>query len=311
VSAAGGTRKDGQRFESTIVAAHGRRYFAEDGDHGRIDCVPRGKKSDIACGDRVELERIADGQAVIVRTLPRQSLLHRSDAWKQKLIAANVSQVIVVVATEPPFSDMVLTRCLIAAEHQALRAVIVLNKCDLADRVAACALRLKPFADLGYRVVQLAAAHDASALAPLLAGQTSVLVGQSGMGKSTLINALIPGAGSATREISAALQSGKHTTTHATLYRLDADSALIDSPGLQEFGLAHLSFAELEQAFVDFKPYLGRCRFRNCHHDHEPDCALRHAVAEGAIAAPRLAAFAEIARSLATAAGGNTTPGLR
>lgn len=294
---------NGQRFTSTIVAAHGRRYVAEDGRDGRIDCVPRGKKSDVACGDHVELERIAERQAVIVRTLPRTSLLHRSDEYKQKLIAANVTQVAIVVATEPPFSDKVLTRCLIAAEHQSLRGIIVLNKCDMGDRVAACAARLKPFADLGYRVVQLSAAQDASALAPLLAGQTSVLVGQSGMGKSTLINALIPGAGSATREISEALQSGKHTTTHATLYRLGDDSALIDSPGLQEFGLAHLSFDELEQAFVDFLPYLGKCRFRNCRHDREPDCALSAAVAAGAIEPARLDAFAEIARSLAGGVG--------
>jgi ribosome biogenesis GTPase len=129
------------------------------------------------------------------------------------------------------------------------------------------------------------------ALRPHLAGQCSVLVGQSGMGKSTLINALLPEAQAAVREISEALDSGKHTTTHARLYRLDADTSLIDSPGMQEFGLAHLSRAEIEQGFREFLPHLDKCRFRDCRHDREPDCALRAAVADGGIAPRRLEQF--------------------
>ena len=115
-----------------------------------------------------------------------------------------------------------------------------------------------------------------------------MLVGQSGMGKSTLVNALVPEARAATREISSALDSGKHTTTHATLYHLDADSALIDSPGLQEFGLGHLDRQEIEYAFREFRPYVGQCRFRDCRHDREPDCALTAAVAAGKIDAAAL-----------------------
>jgi len=122
-----------------------------------------------------------------------------------------------------------------------------------------------------------------------------VLVGQSGMGKSTLVNQLIPGAGAATREISTALDSGKHTTTHACLYHLDAESHLIDSPGLQEFGLAHLDRQTLEQSFREFRPWLGQCRFRNCRHDQEPDCALRDALAAGKIDAGRFASFLRLA----------------
>lgn len=282
----------------TVVAAHGRHYLVELDDGERLDCFPRSKKSEVACGDRVDIERVADDQGVIAEILPRASLLYRSDAFKQKLIAANVSQIIVVIATEPPFSDEVLMRCLIAAQVQDLATLIVLNKCDIADRVGAAAARLAVLEALGQRVVRLAASVDASPLREHLAGHTSVLVGQSGMGKSTLINALIPGAGSATRDISTALNSGRHTTTHATLYRLDSTSALIDSPGLQEFGLAHLSRHEIEQAFGDFHASLGHCRFRDCQHEHEPDCALRTAVAQGSIKAERLALFKSIAKSL-------------
>ena len=138
--------------------------------------------------------------------------------------------------------------------------------------------RLAVLSSLGYRVIELSALEHAEDLRPHLANQTSVLVGQSGMGKSTLVNALIPEARAATREISQALDSGKHTTTHATLYHLDAESHLIDSPGLQEFGLGHLDRHEIELAFPEFRPYLGLCRFRDCHHNREPDCALIAAV---------------------------------
>jgi len=122
-----------------------------------------------------------------------------------------------------------------------------------------------------------------------------VLVGQSGMGKSTLINALIPAAHAATREISTVLDSGKHTTTHARLYHLNHDSALIDCPGVQLFGLHHLDFAAMERNFPEFLPYLGECRFANCSHSHEPDCAIRKATEEGKIDPRRLQLFQQIA----------------
>nr|WP_228384506.1 ribosome small subunit-dependent GTPase A [Rhodocyclus gracilis] len=274
-----------------VVAAHGRQYRVALADGTTVLAFPRGKKSEIACGDRVDVTPGGDGQAVIDAILPRQSLLYRSDEFRRKLIAANVTQIVFVVAVEPGFSDELLTRCLVAAEDQDLRLLIVLNKCDLQDRIAPARALLAPFTQLGYSVLELSAQSSAEALRPQLSGQTSVLVGQSGMGKSTLINALIPGAAAATREISAALDSGKHTTTHATLYRFDADSALIDSPGLQELGLHHLDIGAIEQGFVEFRPFLGHCRFRNCRHEREPDCALRAAVADGHIHPRRFEAF--------------------
>ncbi|HSM98193.1 MAG TPA: ribosome small subunit-dependent GTPase A [Gallionella sp.] len=286
-----------------IVAAFGRQYLVRLDDGSEMACLTRGKKSEVACGDVVEINltgKASTGngtgaQGVIERIAPRRSLLHRSDAFREKLIAANVTQIIVVVAAEPSFSDELLARCLVAAFDQKLEVLIVLNKCDLPDAAAAARKRLVPYSEIGYRVLELSAKQDVSALRPYLHGHTSVLVGQSGMGKSTLINALLPDAQAATREISAALDSGKHTTTHARLYRIDETSGLIDCPGVQAFGLHHLSFGGIEQGFVEFARYLGQCRFRDCRHAHEPGCALRNAVAEGKIDARRLELFRQIA----------------
>lgn len=288
-----------KQVSGQIVAAFGRQYLAKLPDGQMITCLTRGKKSEVVCGDQVQILCTGDStannyaQGVIEQIKPRHSLLYRSDSFREKLIAANVTQLICVLASEPSFSDELLARCLVAAYDQQLQVLIILNKCELAS-VTAARLRLVPYNTIGYHIMELSAKENAEALRPFLSGHTSVLVGQSGMGKSTLINALLPDAQAATREISAALDSGKHTTTHARLYRVNATSHLIDCPGVQAFGLRHLSFGRIEQGFVEFAQYLGQCRFHDCHHTHEPGCALRNAVETGHIDMRRLALFRQI-----------------
>ena len=274
----------------TIVAAFGRQYEIELTDGTLATGYPRGKKSIFACGDEVDINR--DGQ--IIHNAERRSLLYRSDAYRQKIIAANATQLILVVATEPSFSDLLLSRALIAAEHADMASLIVLNKSDLARHLPAARELLAPYSRMGYRIVELSALENATSLLPHLTGHCSVLVGQSGMGKSTLTNALIPSATASTREISTALNSGKHTTTYARLYHVPNGGTLIDSPGLQEFGLAHLSVGEIEAGFVEMRPFLGRCRFRDCRHDTEPGCAILAAVADRTIHPRRLEHFRQL-----------------
>lgn len=255
-----------------VVAAFGKRYEVELEDKHRISCVTRGKKTDIASGDIVEIALTDHHEGVVEKITPRKTLLYRSNAFKSKLLAANVTQIVIVLATQPSFYEALLNRCLVAAEAAGIKVLIVLNKCDLANIDAT--EKLAQYAQLGYQTLSLSATQNIEPLLPFLHGEQSVMVGQSGMGKSTIINALLPHEAARTQEFSAALDSGKHTTTATRLYHLDADSSLIDSPGLQEFGLYHISQLELEQAFIEFRPYLGHCRFNNCRHLHEPDCAI-------------------------------------
>ena len=285
----------GQLQHGQVVAAFGRHFDVETAE-GIVSCVTRGKKGGIACGDRLQIEMTGSAQGVIKSIDPRSSLLFRSDEFKEKIIAANVTQIIVVVAAEPAFYEDLVSRCLIAAEAASLKIVVVLNKCDLEQATRAALAQLQLYRDLGYPLITLSAKQDISPLRPYLQGETSVLVGQSGMGKSSIINALLPAAQAHTREISQALNSGKHTTTHARLYHLDDDSHIIDSPGLQEFGLAHVNEMDIAYAFIEFRPYLGHCRFSNCRHLVEPGCAVLEAATAGKIDRRRLGTFHKLVR---------------
>jgi ribosome biogenesis GTPase len=248
----------------------------------------RGKKGGAACGDRVNVRPATSGQGVIEDILPRTSALYRSDAARQKLIASNVTQLVIVVAAIPSFSEEMINRCIAAAEQQQLKVLLVCNKADLIEPSRQALAVLQLYRELGYSVLQLSAKINSAPLLPHLEGHLSVLIGQSGMGKSTLVNALIPAAERATADISIALDTGRHTTTHARLYYLDEDTGLIDSPGMQEFGLHHLNLEELAWGFIEFRPYIGRCRFNNCRHGSEPGCALAQALGEGKISTRRV-----------------------
>jgi len=280
--------------EGLVVAAFGRRFLVESAD-GRIrDCVTRGKRNDYACGDRVTIMVQDDSHGVINSCAPRQTLLYRSDHWKQKLIAANVTQMVMVVAPVPSFDLNVVDCCLAAAEHAGIQPLIVLNKADLPES-AKSETALALYTAMGYRLLKLVATQGVDALRPQLTGQRSVLVGESGMGKSTILNRLLPHAAAVTQDVSAALGTGKHTTSHARLHHLDHASDIIDTPGVQAFGVHHLGVADLAAAFVEFRPYLGQCRFRDCRHLEEPGCALVAAHEAGAITTRRLAAYRRLA----------------
>ncbi len=273
-----------------VTAAYGRRYRVELPDGAAIDCVTRGKTRDVACGDRVGVVATGPGQGVIEGIAPRTSLFYRSDPYRQKFFAANVTQIVVVVAPVPSVHRELLDRCLVAAEHEGIASLIVLNKSDLPEHGAASA-GLADYRGLGYRVVSLSARHDVSPLKPCLQHRVSVLVGQSGMGKSTLINRLVPDAAARVGALSEALDAGRHTTTHAELYHLADGGDIIDSPGMQEFGLNHIEPRDIATGYVEFRPLLGECRFRDCLHLQEPACAIAAACAAGRVSAQRLESY--------------------
>ena len=274
-----------------VVAAHGRHVVVETPERERVLCHPRGKKSELVVGDRVRWQATGDG-GVVEQIEPRRNLLFRQDEWRTKSFAANLDQILMLVAGEPVFSEAQLTRALLAAQDAGIPALIGLNKTDL-PATAAARERLAPYRAMGVEVIELALKADpvgsSARLLAHLAGRTTLVLGASGMGKSTLINLLVPAAAAQVGEISQALAAGRHTTTTSTWYWLDNEhrGALIDTPGFQEFGLRHIEPDRLATLMPDFAAALGHCRFHNCSHRHEPGCGVRAAMARGEISASR------------------------
>lgn len=248
------------------------------------------------------------GTGVIVAGLPRQSLLARPDVHLQtpKPVAANVDRIVIVIAPEPqPFANLI-DRYLIASEAIDITPMLVLNKSDLltsdddspekTKKRAALETLFEEYRALGYTTLQASthSEHGLDALRAELRDRTSVFVGQSGVGKSSLIGALIPGLDIRVGELSAAESKGRHTTTTARLFHLPGGGDLIDSPGIREFGLDHLDRAQIEYGFIEFREWLGRCRFRDCRHQQDPGCALQEAFKTGRISASRMQSFTSI-----------------
>ncbi|MCO5108357.1 MAG: ribosome small subunit-dependent GTPase A [Burkholderiaceae bacterium] len=287
-----------------VAASFGRQFYVRScsGAWPERVAVTRGKRTDFCVGDEVEVRLIGPDQAVIESLRPRRTALLRSDRWRSKLLAANVDQAGIVIAGDPPFSEALLVRMLIAIDSAGIGVALIANKSDLEDAARSIAPRLAAYRALGYPVFEIAAgtrpAEARARLRDWLAGRTTLLVGQSGMGKSTLVNTLVPDADLRTQAISAALSSGRHTTTFSRMFDLPAevarDARIVDTPGFQSFGLAHLSASQRMHAMREFAPLLGRCRFNDCRHRDEPGCAIREAAARGEIDATRYRLYLRI-----------------
>ncbi|TDB02381.1 small ribosomal subunit biogenesis GTPase RsgA [Halomonas marinisediminis] len=280
-----------------------------DADDESIRCHLRANLDGLVTGDRViwrgrtDTEgRIVEG--VVVARGERDNVLERPDARGQlKPVAANIDQILIVFAVEPEPHSNLIDRYLVAAESTGITPVLVLNKVDLLpDGGGELMALLQRYAALGYPVVATTTASEdgLASLLSRLAGRTSVFVGQSGVGKSSLIDRLLPDEGLRIGDLSKDSRKGTHTTTTARLYRLPrAEGAeLIDSPGIREFGLGHLTEQQVTEGFVEFRPYLGQCRFRDCRHRQEPGCALLAAVEREEIHPERFASYRRILDSL-------------
>ncbi len=287
-----------------IVASFGRHFYvrAASGAWDERVAVARGKRTDLCVGDEVEVRPLGVDQAVIESLRARRTLLQRSDAWRTRLLASNVEQAAVVIAGEPPFSEELLMRMLMAIETAGVAPALVANKSDSAASRAALAARLAVYRRLDYRVFETSALGDVAGtraqLRPWLEGRTTLLLGESGMGKSTLVNALVPDAQARTQAISRALGTGRHTTTFSRLFdvpgEIARDARIVDSPGFQNYGLSHLSDSQRLHAMREFAGLIGRCRFNDCTHRDEPDCAIRAAAQRGDIDALRYRLYVQI-----------------
>lgn len=274
-------------MRALVTGDFGREYLAELEDGKPLVCTRKGKKQDVACGDFVEVSISSPGHARIDAIHPRTNVLFRKDAWREKTLAANIDQAVIIVAPRPSFSEMFLNLCLVACEAAGIKPFIMLNKKDLPEFEEA-RKSLAFFEKIGYPVMPMSAKFDVEPLRPYLDGKTTLLVGQSGMGKSRTVNNLVMRDVAKEADFSEALDSGKHTTTYTRMYRLDEKTAIMDSPGLQSFGLMHLPDDDIAYAMPDFRPFIGTCKFNDCAHVDEPGCNVIKAGEQGKIAASRL-----------------------
>lgn len=281
----------------TVVARYGKQALVEAPGGDRVLCHLRSHLESPVAGDRVVWAR-SEEAGVITALTERQNVLHRPDIKGQlRPVAANIQLLLVVFAPEPAPQANLLDRYLVAAEHIGIEAALVLNKADLL-KDAFWPEQLEHYAALGYRtLITHHGMPDASDLAGLIGTNTVVLVGQSGVGKSSLIQRMLPDESIRVGALSALADKGRHTTTTAELFHLPNGGRLIDSPGVREFGLTHITAADIALGFREFSAFLGRCRFRDCHHEQEPDCALRAAVAEGHISEARFESYRQICQS--------------
>lgn len=292
----------GAEQEGLVVANFGASLELETLNGETIRCQLRQNLPLVVVGDRVVWQSAGEG-GVVTALLNRRSSLSRPDALGElKPIAANLDQILVVAAPAPLYSADLINQYLAAAELTGIAPLLVFNKIDLIDaenRGQVDAL-LATYREIGYPVLTASTKqqHGLDVLIEQLRDKTSVFVGQSGVGKSSLVQSLLPEAVISVGELSVQSGLGQHTTSTARLYHLPTGGHIIDSPGVREFRLWPMSRHELAQGFVEFRPYLGQCKFRDCRHEHEPGCALREAVTSGELNAARLESYLKIALQL-------------
>ena len=294
---------DNEQLQGTVIAAYRRYTLVKDKENNLHQCQQRKSVGQVVCGDVVLWQREDAETGVITSIEKRHSILQRPDINNNlRIIASNIDQVFIVVANKPELNEGLIDRYLVAAENSNLKPVILLNKTDLFSEKEAQELkqRLKLYQDIGYTVIYTSAKQEngLDSLAELLKNTNNIFVGQSGVGKSSLINTLLE-SDARIGEISEATGKGKHTTTTAYLYPLkNNEGHIIDSPGVREFGLVKLSEEDVVYGFTEFKPYIGLCKFRNCAHKNEPGCALLKAVEDKKITEQRWDSCQRIITSL-------------
>jgi ribosome biogenesis GTPase len=292
----------GTEREGLLVTTFGANAELEDEYGAIIRCHIRKNAAPVVTGDRVYWLPEKDGTATIIGPMPRTSLLYRPEnAYTQKLIAANIDVIVIVTAPPPVLSEDMIDRYLVAAELLKIKPIILLNKIDLLDdkHKEEVMQRLATYEKIGYTLL-FSSTYTRDGLEELrkfLHEKTCVLVGASGVGKSSIIAALTTQS-IRVGDVSQSTGLGKHTTTSTHLYHLPEGGKLIDSPGVREFGLWHVSEDELFLGFAEFKPYLKRCKYRNCQHKIEPDCAIQKAVANKEINERRFKSYCKILAGL-------------
>lgn len=256
-------------------------------------CHARTNLPMLVTGDRVKWQAdMTTGLGVITALYPRQSLLTRPDRYhKVKPVASNIDLIVVVFAPVPEVAPSLIDRYLVACADADIPVLLLMNKADLIDEQAPILQLVEEYRHLGYRVMCCHVDGDLSDLQHELSDKTVVFVGQSGVGKSSLINKLVPDAGQETNVISENSALGQHTTTSTRLIAFGQNSALIDSPGIREFGLWHLTMDKIHSGFPDIQPFLGQCRFRDCRHQHEKQCAVKDAVESGELLTRRVDSY--------------------
>lgn len=286
-----------------VIAHYGANLDVED-ELGKIHhCLTRANLPRLVCGDRVIWQETGEQLGVITSLVPRSNLLARPDYHKDlKPVAANIDQMLIVAAPQPALDEDLINRYLVAAELTAITPIIVINKLDLlgAQQKLALQAQLAVYDHIGYSIIYTSTKqkNGLNDLIKHLVDKTSIFVGQSGVGKSSLIKTFIPDRKIRVGELSQATGLGKHTTSVTVLYHLPGGGSIIDSPGVREFGLGHVSQAQVTEGFVEFRPFIGQCKFKDCKHLHEPDCAIKHAVETQQITQQRFDSYLRIVKNL-------------